>query len=295
MKVSVVVCTLKREKELKNCLNSLKKQSYPIHELIVVARDEIKIPGIKCIVQDGMGLPNARNCAIKKVSGDLVIFFDDDTIINNNYISNTVKIYKKHNNVGGITGKIKTTYDPIIKESIFGKIMFLYARIFGISGFFVTTEGIGKVLATGFTVSNFHKVNRDTKVECLSGCNMSYPKFVIDEIGLFDEKMIGNAYYEDAEYSYRVFKKGYDLYSIPNAIVDHLVTPVKRESLAKLKYYQIINNRRFFFRRVSEKKILRFLRFALCHLSLFPPILVYSFLFRDFRMIKSYIKAEVIF
>jgi len=121
---------------------------------------------------------------------------------------------------------------------------------------------------------------------------MSYPKSVIDEVGLFDEKLIGNGYYEDAEYSYRVYKKGYELYSIPNAVVDHLVTPIKRENLARLKYYQIMNNKRFFFSCVSENKNLRFLRFAICHLSLFPPILLYSLLFRDPGMIKSYIKAE---
>jgi GT2 family glycosyltransferase len=294
MKVSVVVCTLDREKALRDCINSLKNQSRKPDEIVIVSNKRLSIPGTRVIIQKRGGLANARNLSLKEVKGDIVVFFDDDTIMDKNYIKNILEIYDRYDNVGGVTGKIENIVEDNIKKGVLGKIMRVYARIFCFSGFFVTTSGVGKVLSTGFTCANFEYVDEIMEVQCLSGCNMSYPKRILEDIGKFDEDLIGNNYYEDVDYSYRVYKKGYKLYATPNARLKHLVTLTSRESLSKLKYFQLLNQKIFFRKRVYKGGFFQLIRYYLAHLSLFLPVLGYSIYLKNFSLLKSYIKAEIV-
>lgn len=299
--VSVIIPVYNRADVVKGCLDSLKKQTYPKDRMEIIIADDGSIDNIegvakeyevKLVTHEHKGLPATRNLGMKNAIGEIIVFFDDDTIVHKDWIKNVVEVYEKYDNVGGVTGKIKNVHFQEIKKGVFGKIMKIYAKIFGISGFFVMQDGIGKVLPTGFTITNFHEVDHEQKVQILSGCNMSYSKKAIEEVGYFDNEYIGNAYYEDPDFSYRVYKEGFDLFAIPNAEVDHLVTPISREKLHKLKYYQLVNQKRFFHENVYEGSWIRRLKNILAHVSLFSPVLMYSILIRDFRLFKSYIKAE---
>ena len=42
---------------------------------------------IQYVIQEGEGLPNARNCGLRIASGETIIFFDDDVIIGQGYFS----------------------------------------------------------------------------------------------------------------------------------------------------------------------------------------------------------------
>ncbi len=292
MKISVIICTINRDKELKKCLFSLKNQSRRPDEIIIVSNKKYRIPGAK-IYTPNTGLPQARNLGLSKTDADIIFFFDDDTIVDRDYIKNVIKVFEEHPDAGGVTGRILERKKHRIKTGLLGRIMKLYARLFGISGFFVNLDGIGRVLDTGFTVTNFEKIKFLQKVEILSGCNMAYSRKAIEKTGLFDEGYIGNAYYEDADYSYRVFLNGFSLYATPDAVVDHIVTPTNRASLPKLKYFQLVNQKRFFRKNVYRGSIKRLVRYKISRWALFIPILVFSIYFKNLDMIKYYIKAEL--
>jgi len=238
------------------------------------------------------GLPAARNTGLKKARGDIIIFLDDDAIPENDYIQNVVKIFQTYENAGGVTGKLKNVAVQEIKKGILGRIMKRYASFFGISGFFINLDGVGEVLSTGFTSSNFEKVDEIMEVKWLSGCNMCYSRKAAEETGLFDNKYTGHAYYEDADFSYRVYKKGYKLYATPHAQVEHLVSPISRKKLSTIKYYQLINSNRFFLKNIYEGNKIKYLKHILAHLSLLLPVFVYSVYDRYPAMLISYLKAE---
>jgi GT2 family glycosyltransferase len=170
--------------------------------------------------------------------------------------------------------------------------MSLYASIFGISGFFANQEGIGEVLESGFITSNFEQHSDITKVQWLSGCNQAYSKEAIEKVGSFDPGYVGHAYYEDADMSYRVYKSGYDLYAVSDAVVDHQVTPISREKLSRIKFFQLIHVNRFFLKNVYEGNKTRYLKHLIAHWALLLPVLSYSIIGRDPGLLWNYLKAE---
>jgi GT2 family glycosyltransferase len=290
MKTTAVICTLARERELDACLESIRKQSRKPDEIVIVSDRKLSIRDARVIVETRRGLPKARNAAIRKVRSDVVMFFDDDTILERDYIKNILKVFETHPDAGGVTGRIKRR--GASGRGIPGKLMRIYARVFGISGFFVTQAGIGRILGSGFTSANFEDVRSITRVEWLSGCNMSYRSSAIKRTGLFDENLKGNAYYEDTDYSNRVLRSGFRLYATPDAVIDHIVTPTSRESLPRLKYYQLVNQKRFF-RRNIQKGRFRLIRNKIAHASLLVPVIGYSLYSRNKGMLREYIRAEI--
>ena len=291
-KVSVVVCTLNREDELKDCIDSIRNQSRKPDEIILVSMEKLAIPGTRTIIQKGRGLPNARNLSLGEVSGDILIFFDDDTILDRDYIKSVLKAFDGPD-VGGVTGRLENPPEQAIKKGILGKITGFYARLFGFSGFFVTTPGIGRVLSTGFISTNFDQVCSVTEVQCMSGCNMAYSRSALSRTGKFDEDLIGNAYYEDADYSFRVHKNGFRLLAIPEARIKHLLTPTSREALSRLKYYQLFNQKTFFRKQVHSGSPVQLIRHRFAHLSLLLPVLAYSVYFKNLALLKSFIRVEM--
>jgi len=98
-KVSVIIPTLNRYKYLKDVLEDLEKQDYNNFEVIIA--DQTDVPNIefydkfnlnlKIIFQDGKGQWLARNEAARKCKGDYFLFFDDDSRVDKDWISEHLK------------------------------------------------------------------------------------------------------------------------------------------------------------------------------------------------------------
>lgn len=97
--VSVIIPTLNRYTYLKDVLKDLEKQDYKNFEVIVVDQSEpfnkdfytdLKLD-IKIIYQKEKALWLARNTAIKKAKGDLLLLFDDDSRVDSQWIINHIK------------------------------------------------------------------------------------------------------------------------------------------------------------------------------------------------------------
>lgn len=97
--VTVVIPTLNRYLYLKDVLLDLEKQDYKNFEIIIVDQskpfqkefyDDYNL-NIHLIYQEEKALWLARNSAIKKAKGDLLLLFDDDSRIENDWITNHIK------------------------------------------------------------------------------------------------------------------------------------------------------------------------------------------------------------
>jgi len=97
--VTVVIPTLNRYPYLKDVLLDLEKQDYKNFEVIIIDQsepfqkefyDEYKL-NIQLIHQEEKALWLARNTAIQKSKGDLLLLFDDDSRIDADWISNHIK------------------------------------------------------------------------------------------------------------------------------------------------------------------------------------------------------------
>lgn len=97
--VSVIIPTLNRYEYLKDVLEDLEKQNYSNFEIVII--DQTDEPDrnfysnynlkLKTIFQEGKGQWLARNEAIRNSEGEYLIFFDDDSRIDPDWISEHLK------------------------------------------------------------------------------------------------------------------------------------------------------------------------------------------------------------
>ncbi len=116
--LSLIICTHNpRSEYLDRVLTSLKSQTLPRSqwELILIdnASDKILASEIdlswhslsRHVREEKLGLTNARLRAFKEATADILVFVDDDNILDKNYLKNTVEILEQHLDLGAIGGK----------------------------------------------------------------------------------------------------------------------------------------------------------------------------------------------
>lgn len=108
-KVSIIVPVYNTEKYIKECLESIIKQTYTNIEIIIIndgstdkSQDIIeeyknKDSRIKAIKQENSGVSFSRNIGINVATGNYIMFVDSDDIIIQNYIEQMIDILKKYN------------------------------------------------------------------------------------------------------------------------------------------------------------------------------------------------------
>jgi glycosyltransferase involved in cell wall biosynthesis len=91
--VSVIIITKDRRDDLKKTIQSLQELNYPRDRLEVVVVEEADKPaevkGVKYIFIPRMnkGFGYARNIGIKNAKGEIIVFTDDDCIVEGNWQS----------------------------------------------------------------------------------------------------------------------------------------------------------------------------------------------------------------
>lgn len=129
--VSVVICaySIDRWPDLRSAIDSLRRQSIPPHEIIVVIdhNDALlrqvvaSFPEIQVIAnRESRGLSGARNTGVAAASGDIVAFLDDDAWADPTWLERLSEPYREHGvvGVGGVvipdwTGGRKPSWFPV--------------------------------------------------------------------------------------------------------------------------------------------------------------------------------------
>jgi succinoglycan biosynthesis protein ExoA len=245
VRLSVVICTKDRPRELGTCLDSLAAQrSMPLEVLVVDASatppTEV-VEGfrrrVSCaveLIRAAPGLPRQRNIGIRAARGDVVMFFDDDVVLEPDYLQELARVYDRDaaRVVGGVGGA--QVPDPTPRESAARRA---FARVFLLAGY-----GAGRLKPSGYAEYALSPAV-EMEVDFLSGCNMSFRREVFaDE--LFDERLTGYAIGEDLQFSYRVSRR-WKLVLTPRARVDHRHTGGGRPRAGRLEEMRVIN--RFLF------------------------------------------------
>ncbi|MDD3985489.1 MAG: glycosyltransferase [Methanobacterium sp.] len=254
MKLSIIIPSYGRANVLDNCLDSINKINNELnnYEIIVINNNnDLKIEKatskvckkydlniIEINPHKGLGSVKARNEGIKKSKGEILIFFDDDTIIQKNYFIELLNTFKDIK-VGAVGGaEIKEQ-----KNSIFHNLLFKYKKT-------------GDITWSGNIISNFsQKITHNLNVKHLHGSNFSIRKKIIKKIGLMDEKMFGH-YMDETEFIYRVYELGFNVVFNPKCRVIHTasniggnISPDKKKEWA---YWYHKNTSYFFFKHLYK-------------------------------------------
>jgi len=259
--VSVIICTKNRPDDLMKCIDSLTVQTYPIHELVMIDSGDIELYDIINNYKNKLNinyvryktsLTVARNKGIDKSRGDIILFLDDDVILNDKYVHNIVDVFKTYgNDIGAVTGNIVNeqldtkTLPNLIKYSIIRKIRNLLFKIF-----FLRIFGTGRFQPSGFPTHPGGK-KEVLFIECLAGANMAFRKEVLDKFK-FDENLRGYCFMEDCDISYRVAQE-YKIVYTPYAELIHNVSKASRDA-DFLRMKMLIENHHYLFKKNFPQK-----------------------------------------
>ena len=113
MKVSIIIPAYNEEKLLSRCLASILKAKLPKeHEIIVVNNastdrtEEIarSFAGVKVINEPTKGVNRARQAGATAATGDILVFFDADTIIPSHWFLIAMQKFRNNPKLVGISG-----------------------------------------------------------------------------------------------------------------------------------------------------------------------------------------------
>jgi len=293
MKSSVIVSTRNRLQEVIRFLQSLIKQIELPDELIVVdssicrldnsnqfksifelcARKNIRT----VLVYSQPGLTYQRNVGILRASGDVIYFFDDDVVLNEDYIFEMNKLFREKTEYAGGMGSV---VDAKVKWSInrLLRVIFLMQR----------EKASGKFTFSGMPTHAYGRKDF-CEVKVLGGCCMAFRREVFNHFK-FDENLRFYSYMEDCDFSKRISQK-YKLFYNPQAILDHLHSPLGRDKVLDNRAMYIENYSYLFFKNFYPENRLRLLGYFWTVLGLFLE----TILIRDISSLKGYLKGLVSF
>ncbi|MHB1846322.1 MAG: glycosyltransferase [Deltaproteobacteria bacterium] len=225
----VVICSYERFEELTVSLTSVLRE-------VSAAEDA----GIRCkatVVYQNEGLPDriydwrpdlrgdarlrfvfssppsltrARNVGVAATTGELIIFVDDDVVLDRGFVVAHVKAANAHPTAVGTAGRIRSRLDD---EKVTGRC------------------DVGQIRLTGHIETNFDSQEQTATLvpQTPMGANMAYRRSAMNELfgdRWFDESLVGSAFREESTLGIRIVRLGRHLVYAPDAALLHFESVV---------------------------------------------------------------------
>lgn len=210
--VSIVIITRNRPFILQYCIEHVLSQPYPHKEIIVVdsssnndsERVITRYPEVISIRLRSQknNMPQARNEGIAAASGDIVAFIDDDALVQPGWLEALLAAYRDEK-IGAVGGRTTGVPSPFCDEVSGPPLM--------------TVSSSGEVVMKGIEL--FSEI--PVEVDHLRGCNMSFRREVLEQIGGFDPNYTLTNLLEETDLCTRVKKAGWQLVYMPAMSVQH--------------------------------------------------------------------------
>lgn len=202
---SVIIPTFNRGAILADTMAMALTQDYPSFEVIVIDQSSSIPESVQSLVQAAgarlqyvrlkdPNLPRARNTGVRLAKGEIIVFIDDDVIIDRNYVARHVQHYTNPA-VGGVMG-LTVPAAQVDDDHVQRTLLRFQART-------LSEDGTATVL-------------------WMNGCNSSYRREGIINAGMSDERYTGSSWAEDADLAVRVRALGYSLLFDPQIRLVHL-------------------------------------------------------------------------
>ena len=137
MRLSAIICTHNPKMPvLERAVAALKAQDYPVsgYEFLIIDNKSDRPlpeslvawhPQGRILREETLGLTNARLRAIRESSGELIVFIDDDNMLEPDYLSVAAEIATNHGNLGAFGGSMKPEFEVPPPPSILPYVMYL--------------------------------------------------------------------------------------------------------------------------------------------------------------------------
>ena len=221
--LSIIVCTYNRDKYLYGALRCIAENGFPAeaYEIILVNNMSTDNTESECqkfgkdypdvnfryFVETNQGLSYARNRGIKESRGETLLFLDDDSYIQQDYLKNLQRQLDDHPEADAFGGKI----DPIFESGETPKWLskWNYSWVSAIDMGDEVCQFEGKAFPIG--------------------ANMGIRKATIEKTGVFNtqlgrskKNLMGG---EEKDLFERIRQQGGNIYYFPDVVVQHVIPP----------------------------------------------------------------------
>jgi GT2 family glycosyltransferase len=256
-RLSVIVPTLNRRQDLLEFTETLVAQTRRPNEFIVV--DAGQVPDMEeALLEalDGSGIALVyrrskagtslqRNIAMDLMSGEFIFMFDDDILLETNYIEKTLEVFSTPMNppIGCVLGTFSSPSRPRGWQQ-------KWFKVFGMTH---SIEGEEASLHPGGGVSWLIEPTHDVAVPVASGGRTAY-RYQSIENERFDEFLPGYTLAEDVEFSYRI-AQAWTIVQSPDCRLFHKRSPSSRVDYGD-RVSRLIYSRFYFFKKHLPKDLL---------------------------------------
>ncbi len=222
--VDLVCCTYNRFTDLETSLVSIQREAaaarasglscqvWVVHQNPDTARDlRVSHPSWKAdadlhfVFASPPGLPRARNVGLAHSRGDLVVFIDDDVVLDPGFVLEHVRAADRHPSAAGVVGRTRSRIEG--------------SRL-------NTHAAVGQIRFSGAFDTNWDSTHADAVLVPQSplGANMSFRRETMNGLfgpAWFDERLEGSAHREESTLAVKLFRTGNHLVFAPLAGLFH--------------------------------------------------------------------------
>ena len=269
------------------CLESLQKTTYPNFEIIVVDNNssDDSVNHIRKLFPKVIIFENSRNegyaggCnrGSEIAKGEYLLFLNNDTIHDSNWIEPLVQLLEKNPNIAAVQPKLL---------NYFKRDLFDYAGgAGGIMDFLVFPFARGRF----FNEQEIDTKQYDSKEEIFwsSGTAFLVRKTAFEKAGKFDELFF--AHMEEIDLCWRFHLLGFDVWSEPSSVVYHK-NAVSLPMYTEKKYY--LNHRNSLIMLMTNYSLPLAIYVLPIRWALDIVAIIYSILHGDWKHIKGIVRAH---
>lgn len=247
------------------CLESLKKITYPNYEVIVGDNGskgndaqvlEEKFGDYVHLIRNdkNYGYTGGNNIAIRYVADnsapDYFLILNNDTVVAPDFLGQMIKVTESDASIGIVGPKVYYYKFPNRIQGAGGKV----------------NMRTGQASHIGIKEIDSGQYDTQQEVDYISGCCLLIKKEVIQKVGLFDESYF--CYWDETDYCFRVREAGYKVIYIPEAKIWHKAplklriwdrTPMGAKTSGLYYYYMARNNFKFMRKHATQTQYRSFL------------------------------------
>lgn len=229
--VSIIILNYNGLTDIKECLESLYKLNYKNFEIFLADNnsqdDSVKFikenyKNVKIVEFDkNYGFAKGNNLTIPYTNGKYIALLNMDTVVDQNWLSELVKVAEISNKIGIVGSKIYQYKKNIID----------FAGSY--------CDKYGNTHHIGILKKDNKLLNEQNKAFFICGAALLFKRELYDKIKLFDPYYF--AYYEDVDFCWRAWILGYSVVFVPSSFIYHKVGGVIKNK--KRKLYLLERNR----------------------------------------------------
>lgn len=276
LRISVIIPTYRREEPLRRAIASVVQQDYPDYELLIIDQtpqhEATTEHYLHELAQGGAlgwwrvpwaSLPAARNYGIRRSTGAIILFLDDDVEVPAGFLSAHARNFVERADIGAVAGRVldrRKRADPSPESAI--------------------AELPPQALdpAVGWYYIDLVRLCKAQPVLTARGCNMSFRREVFDRDQLwFDERFWGSAVREESDVCLRMRARGWQIWYDPAAYLTHwgAETGGCHALSVRSLHYQITFYHNHFWLALKNLTLRQYLTFGAklfdCHVLGHPP------------------------